>query len=154
MAAGGDENERERIELLSKITSKAFSPIFHSHSLRLLWRHPNVMKFIFLLFFPDIERPDPILTPCVFLFFEMWIQFKMCLSFATKYLHFVLIKTFVRAELKLRSAIVEVDIADGIPDAFTKVTSFGTFERCTTPKKEATFRTENSSLRSNDFWWV
>jgi len=52
----------------------------------------------------------------------------MCLRFAAEYLHFILIQTLVGAELELSSAIIEVDIADGIADVLAKVARLGALE--------------------------
>lgn len=81
----------------------------------------------------------------VLLLLKMWIQLEMCLCFPAKYLHLVLIKTFIRAELQLCRSVVEVNIGDGVADAFAEITRFGALERRPSPKKEAIFRTENRS---------
>lgn len=70
----------------------------------------------------------------------------MCLRFATKNLHFILIKTFIGAELQLCRSVVEVNIADSIPNALAEVARLGTFEGRSSPREKAILGTENGSL--------
>lgn len=80
----------------------------------------------------------------------MWIELEMCLRLATEYLHLVLIKTFVRAELELRRSIVEVHIAHSVSDALAEVASLGTLEGRSSPREEAVLGTKDCALRSNN----
>jgi hypothetical protein len=85
-------------------------------------------------------------TPSVFLLLEMGIQLEMGLRLSTENLHFVLIKTFVGAELKLGRAIIEVDVAHSVADAFAEVASLGSLEGRSAPGQEAVLRAEDGSL--------
>lgn len=70
----------------------------------------------------------------------------MCLSFPTEYLHFILIETFVRAELQLCRSVAEVNIAYSVSNALAEVTRLGTFEGCTSPKEEAVLGAKDGTL--------
>lgn len=85
---------------------------------------------------------------------QVRIEIQMCLRFATKYLHLVLIETFVWAELKLGRAIVEVHIGDGVADVFAKVARLGTLEGRPTPQWKAIFRAEERARISDSFCWI
>lgn len=73
------------------------------------------------------------LTASFLCLLEMGIQFEMCLRLATKNLHFILVETFITAELQLCSAVIEVDVADSIPDALAEVACLCTLEGCPAP---------------------
>lgn len=63
----------------------------------------------------------------------MRIELEMSLRFATKNLHLVLIKTFIRAELELRRSVIEVDIAYSVANALAEVAGLGTLEGRSSP---------------------
>lgn len=71
----------------------------------------------------------------------MRIHFQMSLSFFAKYLHFILIQTFVRAKLKLRRTILKINIADSMTYMLAPITCFCPFVWCTTALCKARFRT-------------
>lgn len=69
----------------------------------------------------------------VSLLLKMRVQLEMCLSLTTKDLHLILIKTFVRAELKLGSAVVEVNVTHSVADTLAEVARLGTLKRSSAP---------------------
>lgn len=75
----------------------------------------------------------------------------MCLSLATKNLHFILIETFVRAELQLCGTIAEVNIAYSVANTLAEVARLGTLERRSSPCQEAVLRAEDGPRRADDF---
>lgn len=51
----------------------------------------------------------------------MRIHLQVGLGLLNKYLHFILIKTFVAAELQLGGALLKVHVADGVTDVAAPV---------------------------------
>lgn len=93
-------------------------------------------------------------TTNVFLLLKMWVELEMGLCFPAKNLHLVLIKTFIRTELQLCRSVVEVNVRDGVADAFAEITCLCALKRRPSPEKEAIFRAEDSSSWSNNLTWL
>lgn len=53
---------------------------------------------------------------------------EMRLRFAAEDLHLILIETFVRAELQLRCAVLEINVADGVPNVLAPIARLGALE--------------------------
>lgn len=89
------------------------------------------------------------------LFFKMWVQIQMCLCFPTKYLHFILIQTFVRTKLQLSCTIMKIYIAYGVSHMLAPIASLGSLKSGPTTLGETRFRTKNGSFcHAQNFCWM